>query len=121
MVGVSLKLRLSDDRALGPGKIRLLELIRETGSISAAGRAMSMSYRRAWLLVDELNHLFREPVVVSQVGGPLGGGAKLTEFGAAVIDRYRAIEARVLSESRDDVEFLEGAAPKKRARSTRRT
>jgi molybdate transport system regulatory protein len=116
MVGVSLRLQFSDDRALGPGKVRLLELVRETGSISAAGRAMAMSYRRAWLLTDELNHMFREPVVVSRMGGTSGGGATLTEFGAEVIRRYRAIEAHLLTAGRDDIRALEMAAPVKRNR-----
>jgi molybdate transport system regulatory protein len=116
MVGVSLRLQLSEDRALGPGKVRLLELVHETGSISAAGRAMSMSYRRAWLLVDELNHMFREPLVVSRMGGTSGGGATVTKFGEEVIRRYRAIEARLLSESREDIRALEKAGPLKQSR-----
>jgi molybdate transport system regulatory protein len=116
MLGVSLKLQLSDDRALGPGKVRLLELIGETGSISAAGRAMGMSYRRAWLLVDELNHMFREPVVVSRLGGASGGGATLTEFGADVVRRYRAIEARIFTASREHLEAFDKAAPTRRSR-----
>ncbi|WP_374449720.1 winged helix-turn-helix domain-containing protein [Stella sp.] len=78
--------------ALGPGKIRLLELIGAQGSISAAGRAMGMSYRRAWLLVDSLNQAFRAPVVSTQHGGPGGGGAQLTAAGQALVDRYRAME-----------------------------
>lgn len=78
--------------ALGPGKIRLLELIGAQGSISAAGRAMGMSYRRAWLLVDSLNQAFREPVVATQHGGQGGGGAQLTQAGQALIARYRTME-----------------------------
>ena len=79
---------------LGPGKIALLRAIAETGSISAAGRALSMSYRRAWLLVDELNSLFRHPVVTASAGGAHGGGAQITEFGYALIAAYQRIEAR---------------------------
>jgi molybdate transport system regulatory protein len=118
MVGVSLRLQLDRERALGPGKVRLLELVRETGSISGAGRAMKMSYRRAWLLVDELNHMFNEPVVVSRLGGTAGGGASLTELGAEVVRRYRAIEARIRSASKDHLAALERAgeaAPRKPA------
>ena len=65
---------------LGPGKIRLLELIGERGSISAAGRGMGMSYRRAWLLVDDLNRCFKEPVVLTQLGGSGGGGGRIEQL-----------------------------------------
>ena len=75
---LSIRIDLPGGRRVGPGKIRLLELIDETGSISAAGRAMAMSYRRAWLLVESLNTGFREPVVDAQPGGRHGGGARLT-------------------------------------------
>ena len=78
MVSVTIRIDLSSSSAVGPGKIRLLEHIRDTGSISAAGRAMEMSYRRAWLLVEELNNLFREPVATTKLGGRTGGGAELT-------------------------------------------
>ena len=81
------------DRALGPGKVLLLEAIRDQGSISQAGRVLGMSYRRAWLLVDDMNRCFREPVVEAQPGGAQGGGATLTHFGADLIRNYRAIEA----------------------------
>ncbi|MGE0726303.1 MAG: winged helix-turn-helix domain-containing protein [Alphaproteobacteria bacterium] len=79
--------------ALGPGKIRLLELIGEQGSISAAGRAMGMSYRRAWLLVESLNQAFRAPVVASRHGGSGGGGAALTPAGRELVRRYRRLES----------------------------
>jgi molybdate transport system regulatory protein len=77
---------------LGPGKIRLLELIDSHGSISEAARSMDMSYRRAWLLIADLNRNFREPVTSTQTGGKGGGHAKLTDFGHDLIARYRAIE-----------------------------
>src|SRR5262245_54991945 len=76
---------------LGPGKIALMELISKHGSISAAGKDMGMSYRRAWLLVDEINQIFREPLVEKQMGGPGGGGARLTRLGRDILGRYRAI------------------------------
>lgn len=79
--------------ALGPGKIRLMELIGEKGSITAAGKAMKMSYRRAWLLVDALNGMFREPLIETQHGGSGGGGAMLTPLGQRVVALYRGIEA----------------------------
>lgn len=80
--------------AIGPGKADLLAAIAETGSISAAGRRLGMSYRRAWLLVETMNSCFREPLVTAVKGGPRGGGAQLTPFGAEVLARYRAMEAR---------------------------
>jgi molybdate transport system regulatory protein len=90
---LTLRVDLSEDRAIGPGKIRLLEAIRDAGSITQAGIALGMSYRRAWLLVDDMNNCFREPVIAAQAGGSHGGGAALTPFGARLIDQYRAIEA----------------------------
>jgi molybdate transport system regulatory protein len=79
--------------AIGPGKADLLDAIGRTGSISAAGREMGMSYRRAWLLVDVLNASFSKPLVSTATGGRRGGGAQLTGFGADVLRRYRAMEA----------------------------
>ncbi|NHN89721.1 winged helix-turn-helix domain-containing protein [Acetobacter conturbans] len=92
MAEVRLTMRIDVDGhpALGHGKIRLLEHVGETGSISAAGRAMGMSYRRAWLLIDSLNNQFRNPVVATKPGG--GGGAQLTEMGRTVIRCYRDAE-----------------------------
>jgi molybdate transport system regulatory protein len=121
MTVVSLKVRFANDRALGPGKIRLLELIAETGSISAAGRAMTMSYRRAWLLIDELNRMFDEPLVASRLGGASGGGASLTPRGADVVRRYRAIEARATTAARVHLEALDriAAAPRPRKAARR--
>jgi molybdate transport system regulatory protein len=92
---------------LGHGKIELMELIVETGSISAAGRAMDMSYRRAWLLVDALNHMFRQPVIESQRGGKQGGGAALTAFGTELLERYRGMERRMNEVLRQDIDWLE--------------
>lgn len=79
---------------LGPGKADLLEAVRETGSISAAGKRMKMSYKRAWDLIDAMNRHFRTPVVETSKGGSGGGGAKLTPFGAEVLAAYRRIETR---------------------------
>ena len=83
-----------DDFAIGPGKAMLLEAVQRTGSISAAGRALNMSYRRAWLLVDSMNRCFRKPLVDSSAGGRAGGGAHATEFGIDVLRRFRAIETK---------------------------
>jgi molybdate transport system regulatory protein len=121
MARVSLRLGFTGEQALGPGKIRLLELIGETGSISAAGRAMKMSYRRAWMLVDELNRMFRDPLVAARPGGANGGGASLTEAGTDVVQRYRAIESDVETNSGAHISALEkmvvGAKRKPRATS----
>lgn len=106
MARLTLRIELGEQARVGPGKIRLLELIDEHGSISAAGRAMAMSYRRAWLLVDSLNACFREPVVESKPGGSGGGGAQLTRFGRALIDRYRSIEAKASAAAAADLAAL---------------
>lgn len=80
--------------AIGPGKADLLAAIDRNGSISAAARAMGMSYKRAWDLVDTMNKSFREPLVATATGGNQGGGAQVTEFGHEVLYRYRDIEAK---------------------------
>jgi len=92
MTRVLLRLYLSHDRPLGPGKVQVLESIRSGGSISEAARGMKMSYRSAWLLVNSMNSLFRKPVVKTTLGGRGGGSAMLTDFGAEVIRRYRSME-----------------------------
>lgn len=92
MPSLSLRIQLDPEGRIGPGKIALLENIAAHGSISAAGRAMEMSYRRAWELVEEMNLLFGKPVVERQVGGRNGGGAQLTPLGEALILRFRAVE-----------------------------
>ena len=106
--GVTLTLRvdLGTAGAIGPGKIRLLELIGETGSISAAGRAMGMSYRQAWLLIDSLNSAFREPATATLSGGAKGGGADLTSFGKTLIRIYRDIEAAAAKTVADELASL---------------
>lgn len=93
-VQIWIKLELAGKGEIGPGKIRLLRRIVEHGSISAAARSMDMSYRRAWQLVDELNRLFREPLVETHVGGKSRGGAQVTNLGQRVIERYDAVARR---------------------------
>jgi molybdate transport system regulatory protein len=90
----SLRIRIlfGEDAMLGPGKADLLERIQQTGSIAAAGRAMAMSYKRAWMLVEEMNAAFRDPLVESTRGGAKGGGARLTETGSTVLAHYRKLE-----------------------------
>jgi molybdate transport system regulatory protein len=88
-----LRILLGRDIALGPGKADLLEGIRATGSIAAAGRRMGMSYKRAWLLVETMNACFAKPLVVAAKGGKAGGGAKLTPLGEEALARYRHMTA----------------------------
>jgi molybdate transport system regulatory protein len=106
---VSLKIDFGAAGAIGPGKIGLLELIERHGSIAAAGRAMAMSYRRAWILVDELNRSFSAPLVATQHGGTGGGGAALTPQGANVLALYRALVTRLEAEGAGDLAALEAA------------
>jgi molybdate transport system regulatory protein len=93
-----LRLRIDpgDGRALGPGKIRLLEAIDKTGSISEAGRELGISYTRAWLLVDDLGSCFRSPIVKPRRGGSHGGGATLAPLGMKLVELYRSIESEAI-------------------------
>lgn len=93
---LDLKIRLyaGEEIAMGPGKADLLDAIGREGSISGAGRAMGMSYRRAWLLVDTMNRCFAELVVETHPGSSKGGGARITPFGARLLADYRALEAK---------------------------
>ena len=95
-----------DDIALGPGKIALLEAIGETGSITAAAKALAMSYRRAWVLVDTMNRSFRAPLVEAGAGGSHGGGAALTPTGQEVVERYRRIEATAARAASADIRSI---------------
>ena len=94
MTRLTLRIDLDNGGQIGHGKVRLLELIAEHGSISRAAREINMSYRRAWLLSDEVNRMFRTPVIETQHGGSGGGFARLTSFGHALVGHYRAIEAQ---------------------------
>lgn len=102
-----LRIRKGDDIAVGPGKIDLLEAIAHSGSITAAARALGMSYRRAWLLVDTMNRCFREPVVAAEAGGAQGGGTALTPLGRAIVAHYRAAEARAAEAAEAEIAALE--------------
>lgn len=109
-VRFKLRLELPGKRPLGPGKAQLMKLIEQHGSISAAGSAMKMSYRRAWMLIDELNAMFRQEVVAKKTGGKHGGGAELTEFGQALLARYEAMDAKSRAAIADDLAWLEANA-----------
>ena len=110
---LTIRVNLGAFGSLGPGKIALMELISKHGSITSAGREMGMSYRRAWLLVDEINHIFREPLVETQMGGSGGGGARLTKLGRDVVGRYRAIEGAAAMASAADLRALKASLPPK--------
>ena len=90
--GLTLRVLGKGSPAMGPGKAELIMRIRETGSISAAARAMGMSYRRAWQLVEALNEAYREPVIATAIGGARGGGARVTPFGRRLLSSFRAME-----------------------------
>ena len=92
MPSLSIRVDIAPGASIGPGQARLLEEIARTGSISAAARAMGMSYRRAWLLVDDLKSVFGEPLVETAAGGSRGGGAALTPRGKTVLAAFRAME-----------------------------
>ncbi|MEP7275592.1 MAG: ModE family transcriptional regulator [Betaproteobacteria bacterium] len=102
------RLRISkgDDIAVGPGKVDLLEAIEASGSITAAAKALGMSYRRAWLLVDTMNRSFRGPVVETEAGGTRGGGTRLTPLGDEVRRRYRNVEAKAARAGAADLAAL---------------
>jgi molybdate transport system regulatory protein len=90
--GLTLRVLGDGPPAMGPGKAELVARIAETGSISAAARAMGMSYRRAWQLVEALNAAYKEPVVITAIGGSRGGGARVTAFGRRLTARFHAME-----------------------------
>lgn len=96
------RLRVGDEIAMGPGKADLLEAIRDHGSISAAGRALGMSYRRTWLLVDTMNRCWRTPLVETMAGGSHGGGARLTPLGIEVLGAYRALQRSIAAAAEAD-------------------
>ena|SRR5437660_6638342 len=92
--GLTLRVLARRGAAMGPGKAELIERIAGSGSISAAARAMGMSYRRAWQLVQALNHDFREPVITTAIGGQRGGGARVTPYGRRLAAQFRAMESK---------------------------
>jgi molybdate transport system regulatory protein len=94
---VRFRIDFTKNASVGPGKIQLLEAIRDSGSLSQAARNLGMSYRRAWLLVDSLKGSFQEPVTVASTGGKGGGGVQLTEFGEGLVKSYRELERDIAS------------------------
>lgn len=102
--GLLLRILSEKNPAMGPGKARLVALIAESGSISAAARKMGMSYRRAWQLVEALNKSFNQPVVLTAVGGKRGGGAVVTDFGKRLVAHYHDMEAKASAAIAADLE-----------------
>jgi molybdate transport system regulatory protein len=99
---LSIRIDLTSGDRIGPGKIALLEAIQATGSISAAARQIGMSYRRAWLLVEEVNDSLKQPAVTAAIGGRQGGGAALTPVGERIIELYRSIEDIARSSAKEE-------------------
>jgi len=107
---IRLRLIFDSGRALGPGKADMLEGIAELGSIAAAGRALNMSYKRAWQLVDDLNKSFAAPLVRASKGGGRGGGAELTAEGNQVLKLYRDIERKTQCNAAAEIKRLQKLA-----------
>jgi molybdate transport system regulatory protein len=101
-----MRINAGDVIAIGPGKISLLEAIEETGSITAAAKHLDMSYRRAWLLLDELNRCLRKPAVDSAKGGTHGGGSEVTATGRQIIALYRSVEETASKACQADIAQL---------------
>lgn len=97
MTVIKLRIDFDGERYIGHGRIQLLELIGEHGSIAKAAKAMDMSYKRAWYLIDGFNAMFSEPLIERHHGGKGGGAAKLTPFGAELVEQYREMEQKALS------------------------
>ncbi|MBB4006987.1 winged helix-turn-helix domain-containing protein [Allorhizobium taibaishanense] len=112
---VLFRIDLANGARLGPGKVELLRLIGQHGSIRSAGAAMGMSYRRAWLLADEINRMFREPAIATRHGGKSGGGAYLTAFGEALLQRSMAMDEKMRHVVGDDIAWLESVAAQRNA------
>jgi molybdate transport system regulatory protein len=128
--GMDIRLRIdvSPTASIGPGKVALLEHIDRVGSLSQAARELGLSYRRAWLLLDDLNHSFAEPVASASIGGVGGGGVQLTAFAKELIKAYREVEQIALHEARKrftplikDVDPKKGLKSRLRRLLSRRT
>jgi molybdate transport system regulatory protein len=104
--GLRFRLILGESIVIGPGKADLLAAIADTGSISAAGRSMGMSYKKAWYLIDTMNRCFCEPLVLASKGGSGRGGAQLTLTGEKVLALYRTIEARAAASAKVELDEL---------------
>jgi molybdate transport system regulatory protein len=115
MTRLSIRVQFDNGSALGPGKVQLMEQVAETGSIRKAATRMRMSYRKAWLLLNDLKEAFGTPVVTTATGGRTGGGAVLTPFGKSLVNEYRALEARATRAAAPQIAALDRAGGEKAA------
>lgn len=120
MTRLVLRLDFDQERYIGHGRIQLLELIGRHGSIAQAAKAMDMSYKRAWYLIDAFNSCFDEPLIVRQHGGKGGGSAQLTAFGVDVVERYRRMEQLASAAIRDELAPIERRLARKRSKPARK-
>ena len=122
MTRLTIRIDFANGTALGPGKVRLLELVAETGSIRKAAAGMKMSYRKAWLLLQALEASFDAPLIATATGGRAGGGARLTALGTLVAGRYRSLEkAAFLAAAKDLNALAKRTARPEKPGTTRRT
>jgi molybdate transport system regulatory protein len=120
-LSVRLRVDFGPDSSIGPGKIALLEHIDSSGSLSQAARELGMSYRRAWLLLADLNQTFTEPVATASAGGTGGGGALLTPFGKKLVFAYRDTERETGETARKQLSWLQAShAPSRTASAASR-
>jgi molybdate transport system regulatory protein len=120
MSRLTIRIDFANGGALGPGKVRLLELVAETGSIRKAAARMKMSYRQAWLLLKALEETFGRPLVLTATGGREGGGARLSPLGARVAGRYRQLELNAAKSSKTSLASLEREMPSRTAQTSHR-
>ncbi len=116
-----IRVLMGEMTAMGPGRADLIDAIARTGSISAAGREMKMSYRRAWTLVETTNASFIEPLVIASSGGSGGGGAQVTDFGRGVVEHYRAMERKAAEAINSDFAIFSKLLAPKHAAETPKT
>jgi molybdate transport system regulatory protein len=107
IVGVRLRVDIAPECSIGPGKIALLEQIERSGSLSQAARILKMSYRRAWLLLEDLNRTLGQPATTASVGGAGGGGAQITPFGRHVVQAFREIERIATTAAAEQLAWLQ--------------
>jgi molybdate transport system regulatory protein len=120
MARLSIRIDFDGSESFGPGKVRLLELINEHGSIRSAAAAMNMSYRHAWLLLQAVEDTFGAPVISTATGGAKGGGAKLTEFGRSLVAKYRSIESQAARAAAGELSELTKASGNPEDRTSKR-